>query len=196
MPLVVGALHLHEAHLRLPVVGAGEGVQLALVVLLVAEGDERLMLRAVVPREVVSRHGERDTLVEDAVHVVDFRLILVHLLRGEEAGGRHLLGVAHADERLASCDGPYGLAGGHLRRLVEDDEVELLAVHVDILRHADGAHQHAGAQLGQQGGNLVDDLADAHAPAAVGDVALQDAHLRVGRCFERLRGHLGGQCAV
>ena len=194
--LVVGSLDAYEPHLRLAVVSAGEGAQLTLVILLVAEGDERLMLRAVVPGEVVSGHGERDTVVQDAVHVVYLRLVLVYLLRGKEAGGRHLLRVAHTDEGLATGYGTDGLAGRHLRSLVEDDEVELLAVHVDILRHADRTHQHAGTQLRQQGGYLVDDLSDAHASSTVGDVALEDAHLRVARCCQSLRRHLGRQRAV
>ena len=141
-------------------------------------------------------HGESYAVVEDAVHVVDVSLLLVHLLSGEETGRRHLLRVAHTDECLAARYCSNSLARRHLRCLVEHHKVEFLALHVDVLRHADGAHQHHRTQFRQQSGYLVNYLAYACAASSVSDVALQYAHLRVCRCRNGLTRYAGGEAAV
>ena len=148
--------------------------------------------------------GQRqgDAVVEYALHVVDVGLGLVYGIGGEEAGGRHLLRVAHADEVLAACYGSYCLAGGHLRCLVEDDEVEGRLPEVDVLCHRYGAHEHAGAEPWQQGGQLLHDAAYADASPARCQPSLQQCHLGVGGylvglprqlCGELVEEHLLGE---
>ena len=174
---VVGSVDGHEGHFRLTVIDGGEGVELAVIVLAVAEGNQTFVAAAVVPGEVVVGEGQRDAVVKDALHVVIVSFRLIDGGGHEETGGRHLLGVAHHDERLAAGNGTDGLTGRHLGGLVEDDDVELLLVEVDELGHGDGAHQHAGAQFGQQGGDLVNDLADGCAAASRLDESLKGADL-------------------
>ena len=194
--VVVGAVDGYELHLRGAVVDRGEGVEFALVVLCVGEGDEALVARTVVPRQVACGQRERDAVVEDALHVVDVGLFFVNGIGGEETCRRHLLRVAHTDEGLAAGNGADSLGGGHLRCLVEADDVERRQVEVDELSHGDGAHEHDRTELGQQRGYLVHDVADGGAAAVGGDVALQDAQFGDGRGLQRLRRHVGCQFAI
>ena len=149
MTLVILTFYLHQTHLRLLVIDAGEGAQLTVIILQVREGYQRLMLRAVVPRQVMTRHGECDTVIKNTVHIIDFHLILIHRLRREEACWRHLLRVAHTDQRLTTGNSTYSLTGRHLRCLVEDHQVELLIIHIKILSHTDRTHQHARTEFRQ-----------------------------------------------
>ena len=130
------------------VVSRRERQQVVTVVLRVAEGYQALVLTAVVPVQLMLTQRERNAVVEDAFHVVDGSFLVVHLVRSKETGRRHLLAVAHDNKRLAAGNGSNGLTGGHLRSLVEDDQVKLLGIQVDVLRHGDGTHQHTRAQPG------------------------------------------------
>ena len=149
MTLVILTFYLHQTHLRLLVIDAGEGAQLTIIILQIREGNQRLMLRAVVPRQVMTRHGECDTVIKNTVHIIDFHLILIHRLCCEEACWWHLLRVAYTDQRLTTSNGADGLTSRHLRCLIEDHQVELLPSHVDILSHTDRTHQHARTELRQ-----------------------------------------------
>ena len=111
---VVGAVYGNQLYLRYTVVHRREGEEFAIVVLGVAKGDEALVARAIMPSEIAGGQRQGDTVVENALHIVDVSLGLVYGVGGEETGGRHLFGVAHADERFSSCDSSHGLAGGHL----------------------------------------------------------------------------------
>ena len=114
MTLVILTFYLYQTHLRLLVIHAGEGMQLTIIILQVREGYQRLMLRTVMPREIMPRHGKCDTVVENTIHIINLHLVLVHRLRGKEARGRHLLRVAHTDQRLTTGNSTNGLACRHL----------------------------------------------------------------------------------
>ena len=101
------------------------------------------MVGAVVPQEVVFGHTEGEAVVEDAFEVLGFVVLVVAVIRAEECGRRQLFGVADDDDILAAHDAAHSLAGGHLGRLVEDDEVELVHVDIEELRNGCRRHQHA-----------------------------------------------------
>ena len=154
------------------------------------------MLRAIVPGEVARWHRHGNTVVEDAFHIVERSVFLVESAGLEEARWRHLLRVAHTNERLTTGNGTHGLARWHLRSLVEHNDVELLAGQINVLRHADRAHQHAWAESWQKGWNLVDNLTDGHASSLRTDILLQDAHFRSGCCRQRDIRYLGSQFGI
>ena len=112
--LVVGAFYLHKTDFALAVINRRECEQPSVVVLLVAERDERLVFRAVMPREIMPRHRKSDAVVKDTIHVVNIRLVFIHLLSCKETRRRHLLRVTHTDECLAACYCSYCLARRHL----------------------------------------------------------------------------------
>ena len=194
--VVIDAIHGDEAHLRRAVVHRGEGVEFAVVVLVVAEGDKRLVAAAIVPTEVARGHGKRDTIVEDRLHVVVLSLALVRLLHLEETRRRHLLRVSHYHERLSARYRTHGLRGRHLRGLVEDHEIERRLVEVEKLCHAHRAHEHTGAEARQQRGYLVDNLADARPASSTGYIALENAQLRGFRRLDLSRRDGGSQLVV
>ena len=155
------------------VVGRGEGNQTVVVIVFVAECYQALVLRAVVPAQVAGGHGKRDAVVKDALQVVHVGRLLVRAAHGKETGWGHLLGVANDDGRPCTCQGAYGLAGGHLACLVEDHQVELGCIHVEVLRHAQRTHQHHRAQAGHQVRHLVDDAAYACTAPLAGNALAQ-----------------------
>ena len=119
--------------------GAGgrcrEGREPAVVVVRVAERDERLVLAAVVPRQPALGHPSLDALGENALFVLDGErlvghLVLVRARRGlGEGRGRHLLAVADHHDRRGPAHRPNGVSDPDLRRLVEDDQVKHVLHH-------------------------------------------------------------------
>ena len=75
---VVDAVDGHQRHPGHTVVGRGECEQAVAVILRIAERDQALVLAAIVPGELMLAQGEGDAVVEDALHVVDVGLFLVH----------------------------------------------------------------------------------------------------------------------
>ena len=80
------------------------------------------------------------TVIKDAIEVIHFCILVVHLLSGEETGGGHLFVIADNNKCLAATDGTYGFGRGHLGRFVEDDKVELRLIEIYELSHTDGTH--------------------------------------------------------
>ena len=64
------------------------------------------------------------------------------------------------------------------------------------MRHRNGAHQHAGTDSPEQVGNLVKQFSDGCAPGTIGNVALQDAHLRAHRRLLLKSGKRGGKARI
>ena len=115
------------------VVNRREGQQIVPIILGIAECDQTLVLTAIVPVQLMFTERQGDTIVQDALHVVDVSLFLIHLGRHEEAGRRHLFPIAHHDQRLASCYGSHSLTRWHLRSLIEDNQIKLLGIQIDEL---------------------------------------------------------------
>ena len=128
--------------------GPREGDQRAVVHLLVGEGDQPLVQRAVVPGEAAHRQrgGQH---VEDRLEALGERVVvgadpLVVGGGGEEAGRGQLPLVAGDDDLGAARDRRDGLRGRDLRRLVEDHHVEPAAGRQD---RGDDQRAHRPARL-------------------------------------------------
>ena len=156
------------------VVVGREGEKPPVVVAHVAERDQALMSTAVVPSEVAGRERYGQGVVEDALQVLLVGVLLVEGVHFEEACRRKLFGVSHNHEALTPGYGADGFAGRHLGRLVEDDEVEHTGLGLEVLGHADGAHEHARAYLGEDIRYLREEGSQGHAPGGVANGSLED----------------------
>ena len=194
---VVHAFDGEEPHPRGQVVVGRERQERVLIVTGVAERDQALVAAPVMPFQIDRREGQGDALVQDALQVLLVGILLVEGVRLEEGRGRQLLGVADDDERLAAGDGGHRLTRRELGGLVEDDQVELTAFRLQVLRYGERAHQHAGAQARQQVRNPVEQVPEGDAPGVVPDRLLQDRHFQAeGQVVFGVRepgGNLGDQ---
>ena len=168
------AVHMNEVHLRGPVIYRWEGVELIIVEFRVAEGDEALVPGSVVPQQMGFGHIEGQAIVQNAFQILQLQIVLIHPVCGKERSRGHLLGVAHNDGIFPPGQGPYGLAGRKLGRLVKHHQVKGLPVGIQILSGGNGAHKHTGAEPGQQLWKLLEKSADADTPAAAADGPLQN----------------------
>ena len=186
-----------ETHPRGHVVVGRERQERVIVVVRVAEGDQAFMTAAVMPFQADRRQGQGDALVQDALHVLLVGVLLVENVRLEEGCGRQLLGISHDDERFPPRDGGHGFGGRELGRLVKDDQVELTADGLQILRDGERAHEHAGTQAREQVRDPVEQIPERYAAGIVPDRLLENRHfLAAGKAVIR-RGkpgsHLGDQ---
>ena len=117
-----------------------EGVEAAAVVFLVGKGDERFVARAVVPVERGGGESGGEALIEDALEV-GFRgfgggtvLLFVDVIledgAREEAGGRHLAGIADDDGLPRAGNDADCVPRRDLRGFIEDEQVERLHVRL------------------------------------------------------------------
>ena len=77
--LVVHALHLHQSHLGTTVVGRRECDEFAVVIFIVGECNKRFVARAIVPVELKRWYVEHTAVLEDALKVVDLRLVFSYI---------------------------------------------------------------------------------------------------------------------
>ena len=115
------------------------------------------------PVEVLFGNTERKAIVQDAFQIFGIEVFFVYITRTEEGSRRELFGVAHDDGALGARERTNGFAGGKLRRLVEDDDVEQVGFRLEILCHGDRAHKNAGRKAGKERGDLRDQFLDRHA---------------------------------
>ena len=115
------------------------------------------------PCEMPLRDTERETVVQNALHVLVFEIFLVHVIGIEESGRRQLLGVSDDDGAFCASQGADRLRGGHLRRLVENNHVEHAVFRLQILRYRDRAHQKTGRDYLGKLGNLLEQLSQSRA---------------------------------
>ena len=189
------AAHMDQAHHALSVVDRRERVKPVFIELPVGEGDQALMPAAVVPEQVALGHIEGQAVVQNTFQILLVQMFLVHRAAAEKAGGRHLFGVSHNHRVFPPGQSAHRLAGGQLGCLVKDHQIKGGMLGVQILSHRQRAHEHTGAQKGQQSGDLVEQLSDADAPSPAADGPLQNANFRiVGGSFGKV-GHTGGQAA-
>ena len=160
-----------------------ERVKPVLVVFAVAECYEAFVLASVMPSEVLGRQVQCKTVIQDAFQIFDMRIILVEGICIEEGRRRKLFRVTHHDDAATSGNGSHRLACRHLRRLVEDDKVELHSARLDILRYRHRAHEHAWTHPVQEVTYACEEVTQRYAPASVLDVTLEDTHLGSSRGF-------------
>ncbi len=158
--VINAVLHVTQGDFGLHRVRGGEGIELVAVVHDVREGNEALVLASVVPGQMLFGHTERKAVVQYALEVLDFEVLLIHIIGIEERGRRELFGVSHHHRAPAAGDCPDRLCGGHLGRLVEHHEVEEVCRRRNVLRHRDRAHEHTGRKPGQKMRNVVEEFAE------------------------------------
>ena len=148
----------HETHAVPTRAGVGrtgrrrrEGAEPVLVVLVVAERDERLVLAPVVPAQPVPRHARLDALGQDALLVLDGQgaedaVGVVERVPAADLGERRrrqLLRVADDDDAARPAHRPDGVGDADLRRLVEHDKVEQVLLDGEEPGEGVRAHEHA-----------------------------------------------------
>ena len=124
---------------------AGKTIALANKETLVAAGQTVMEMAMEYKAKILPVDSEHSAIFQYALEVVDLRFVLGYVRGVEETCRRHLLRVAYHDECFAASNGANALARRHLRRFVEDYEVELIAVQVEELSHRHGAHEHTWA---------------------------------------------------
>ena len=178
LALVVDALHGNAGDLAHLIVRGREGEQLILIETHIAECDQAFVPRAVMPQQMLRRHGEGKAVIENAFQILLVVIFLVGMLRREEGGRRELLGVTDNDHIVTAGNGADGFTGRKLRCLVENDQVKFREGRINVLRHRDRAHEHARADAPQQSRDRIEELADGEHPAAALDGTLENADLR------------------
>ena len=66
------------------------------------------------PQQVFGRDRESEAIVKDTFQIFHLDVVFVNGINGEEAGRRHLFGVAYDNYILASGDGTYRFVSRHL----------------------------------------------------------------------------------
>ena len=106
------------------------------------------------PQQMSFGHSYRETVVEYAFEVLGLEVLFVAVIRTEKRRGRQLFRVADYDCILSPCYGSYRFARRHLRRFVENDEVEFLLIDIEILRNRHGTHKHTRTSRAQNFGDF------------------------------------------
>ena len=96
------------------------------------------------PDKVLLGYAEREAIVEHRLQILGFGIVLVLSRRGKESRRRHLFWVA--DYYRALCAGKRGnsFTGRHLRRFVENDDIEQPRLRGEVLGYGYRAHKHTG----------------------------------------------------
>ena len=119
------------------------------------------------PQQMTLRHTDCKTVVEYTFKVLDVEMLLVFEIRAEKRRGRKLFGVAHHDDLLGACNRTHGFTCRHLRRLVENNQVEFIKVKIEKLRGGSGTHEHTRTSILHDGRNLREKLTESYAFYAV-----------------------------
>ena len=171
-------VHMNQVHTRFPIIDRGEGVELVFIEPTVAESDQALVLAPVMPEQMCLRHVQSKAVIQNAFHILFFQMILICCAGCKEGGRRHLLGISDDDRVFTAGQCAYGFAGGKLGCFIKHNQVERLAVGVQILRHRDRAHQHTRAKLREKVGDLLKELPNACPTASAANGPLQDSGFR------------------
>ena len=134
------------------------------------------------PRQPLPRHPRLHALAEDRLLVLDrgLREVDDSSLAGRRLGERrrrHLLGVTDDDRGPRPAQRTDRVGHPDLRRLVEDDQVELAGRGREEAGHRVRRHQHARHDLRDQLAVLRQQLPDAEPAALLGQLPLQRADL-------------------
>ena len=129
------------------------------------------------PQKMGLGHVQCEAVIQNAFHILFVQVVIIRCAGCKEGRGRHLLGIPDYDGIDAACKSSDSFGGWQLRSFVEHDQIKGRSVGVKILRDGDRAHQHAGAELGQQIRDLLKQLADTQAAATASDRSLQNAGL-------------------
>jgi hypothetical protein len=160
-----------------------EHLQAIAVVAAVRERDEIVVAAAVVPAQAQLGQARRDAGVEDALEVAGQRILVVVLVVGHAAAGgkktgrRQLARVADHHRDVTAGERTDRVGGRDLRRLVEDDQIELRQRRVQVLGDRQRAHQQARGQPRQQRRDVAEQRAQRPVAALLLQLVQQHADL-------------------
>ena len=88
------------------------------------------MPAAVMPQQMGLGHIQRKAIIQDALQVLCFQIILIYCIGGKEGGRRHLLGVTYDNRVFPSGQNTHGLTGGQLRCFVKNHNIKGLPLGI------------------------------------------------------------------
>ncbi len=154
--------NLAQAHHRVARHRRGKGDQIGIVIMPIGESDQAFVTAAIMPGQAPLRQARAEAFLQDALLIaLDVAVILLGAGTAiEEAGGRHLLGIAGDDNLRATRDRADRIPWRDLRGFVEDHQIEQRRIGRQILRNRQRAHQQARRQRCQGGAHFRDKLAN------------------------------------
>ena len=194
--LVVSTLKLYQRYLWQTIINRREGVQSAVIILRITECNQAFMLTAIVPSKITWRDRQCNTIIQNAVHIINFCLFFVNSRCCKETGRRHLHWVTHYHQSPTTSNSAYCFAGRHLWCFIEYYNIKFIPIEVNILCYRNRTHQHTRTKSGQQGRYLVDNLTNSCTSPSICYVTFQDTHLRGSSSLHCLRGNIRCQAAI
>ena len=97
-----------------PVIYRREGKHGVFIKLLITESDEALMPASIMPMQISGWHPKCQTVIQNAVQILNIQVIFIYCIPGKEAGRRHLIGITYDNRIFASCQYTHGFTGGEL----------------------------------------------------------------------------------
>ncbi len=152
-------------HPGVHVIRRREGIEPALVVHGIAEGNQAFMTGTVVPAQGFHRHAKGHAVIKHAFQIGDIRFLL-GLPGFKEVRGRHLLRISHHNHLAAPANGSHGFRCRKLGGFVKDNDIEAVQAGIQILRYRNRTHQHAGSHFVDKMRNPVKDLSYGNPTAA------------------------------
>ena len=184
---VIAVLHIDkfDAGIRLTLIAAREGHQFIPVNLLIGEGNQLFVPAPVMPEKSSARqdagclfqNGFINLLLEIIVIVLVKVIIGIAGAGREETGRRQLSGIAGNDDLIGSENGSDGILRKNLRCLIKDDQVKMVILRIQKVRHGERRHHEAGFQRKEQPRNLMEQLSKRHNPAFLLHLVLQRPEL-------------------
>ena len=158
----------------------------------IGKSYQAFVVAAVVPAQMFLGYAQRKAVVQHAVQIFRFRFLFVLPQSHEEGGRGKLVGVAHYHRAFGARKRGDRLAGGNLRRLVENKQIEQVGPGFKILRNGGRAHHHARRRHAQKSGNFREQLAHVY-PLHIAACAPFERHEfereRTFRAFGRQAGN-------
>ena len=162
--------------------GAGDHLELRVVKLAVAHGDQRRVDTAVMPLEHRVGHALGGAEAEDRLEVAGVqvgveRLVVADDHRVEKPRRRQLLVVADDDELPAAGDGPERVDRANLRGFVHEHQVKPQAAGLEVLRDRHRAHHEDGLDRLHRGAGLFEQHPQRQVPTLLLKLPPQHADL-------------------
>src|SRR5262245_10665161 len=153
-------VQLH-AEVRMLGLGRWKSDQPTFVEVLIGKRDQGLVPAAVVPAQPVRAQSRGQTAIENALESRGFIFgLAVLVVRGgvllKEGRRRQLLVVPGHNQLPAAIDRHDGVLRTDLRRLVENDEVEVNLLRMQKLAYRERTHEQARLELQEEARDLLE----------------------------------------
>ena len=148
----------------------------------VGEGDQRLHPTAVVPRQPTTRHTTGQAAVQNRAALAAVRTlqVLTGLGGARHRGRRHLLGVAHDDDRPPPPHGANRAGHRDLRGLIEDDHINITTIGREETRRRIRRNQQARSDRNHEIPVGIDQAPNIQSPPTAIELAAQLLGARTG----------------